>query len=88
MSKPHPFAVEAANNIRSQIAAHLSLVEIDKQERQLAAQHDADNAMSMAVHYLREGNVPGAMRKCVQALSALSKLPDSAGAGRRTGGAA
>lgn len=46
----------------------------------------AHNALSMALYYLRQpsGNVPGAMRKAVQALAALRVL-DAAG---RQGGAA
>ena len=37
---------------------------------------DAQNALAMALHYLRQpsGNVPGALRKTVQALTALSAL--------------
>lgn len=37
---------------------------------------DAQNALAMALHYLRQpsGNVPGALRKTVQALTALSVL--------------
>ncbi len=37
---------------------------------------DAHNALSMALHYLRQpdANVPGAVRKAVQALAALRSL--------------
>ena len=37
---------------------------------------DAHNALAMALHYLRqpEANVPGAVRKAVQALAALRSL--------------
>ena len=37
---------------------------------------EAHNALAMALHYLRQpsGNVPGAMRKAVQALAALRRL--------------
>ena len=37
---------------------------------------EAQNALAMALHYLRQpsGNVPGALRKTVQALTALSAL--------------
>ena len=37
---------------------------------------EAHNALSVALHYLRQpsGNVPGALRKTVQALTALSAL--------------
>ena len=37
---------------------------------------EALNALNMALHYLRQpsGNVPGALRKTVQALTALSAL--------------
>ena len=43
---------------------------------------DAHNALSMALHYLRQprANVPGAARKAVQALAALRSL-DGAGVG-------
>ncbi len=49
----------------------------------LAAQQDAENALSMALHYLRANaaNVPGAMRKAVQALAALNTLQAIAPAG-------
>eukprot|EP01034_Spumella_vulgaris_P024067 gene24067-30366_t len=40
----------------------------------LAAHQEAENALSMALHYLRSsaGNIPGATRKAVQALGALN----------------
>lgn len=40
---------------------------------------EAHNALAMALHYLRQpsGNVPGAMRKTVQALAALRGLQGS-----------
>ena len=55
----------------------------------LAAHQEAENALSMALHYLRSsaGNIPGATRKAVQALGALNRLnkptntPAPAGAG-------
>lgn len=39
---------------------------------------EAHNALSMALHYLRQpsGNLPGATRKAVQALAALRRLDD------------
>ncbi len=42
---------------------------------------DAQNALAMALHYLRQpsGNVPGAQRKTVQALMALSALRSQEG---------
>ena len=42
---------------------------------------EAHNALSMALHYLRQpsGNVPGALRKTVQALTALSALRSQEG---------
>ena len=52
----------------------------------LAAHQEAENALSMALHYLRSSasNVPGATRKAVQALDALNVLqaltPAGAGA--------
>jgi hypothetical protein len=50
----------------------------------MAAQQEAENALAMALHYLRSSasNVPGATRKAVQALGALSTL-QNAGAGVR-----
>lgn len=86
-----PFAQLAANNTITQINAHLALVHSDRQESLIQAHQDAENALSMALRYLRTGagNVPGATRKAVQALSALNTL-QSAGAGRapQIGGAA
>ena len=53
----------------------------------MAAHQEAENALSMALHYLRSSacNVPGATRKAVQALSALKRLhtAPAAGAGAR-----
>lgn len=42
----------------------------------LAAHQEAENALAMALHYLRSnaGNIPGATRKAVQALGALNRL--------------
>ena len=42
----------------------------------LAAHQEAENALAMALHYLRSSasNIPGASRKAVQALGALSRL--------------
>ena len=42
---------------------------------------EAHNALAMALHYLRQpsGNVPGALRKTVQALTALSALRSQEG---------
>lgn len=41
---------------------------------------EAQNALAMALHYLRQpsGNVPGALRKAVQALAALRRLEGAA----------
>ena len=52
-------------------------------EAAMQAQQDAENALSMALHYLRANaaNVPGAMRKAVQALAALNTLQSIAPAG-------
>lgn len=88
-SNPSPFAQLAANNNVTQINAYLALVQGDQQDSLIQAHQDAENALSMALHYLRTGagNVPGAMRKAVQALSALNTL-QAAGAGRKIGGAA
>ena len=43
---------------------------------------EAHNALAMALHYLRQPgpvNVPGAIRKAVQALAALRSMGSSAG---------
>lgn len=42
----------------------------------MAAHQEAENALAMALHYLRSSasNVPGATRKAVQALGALNRL--------------
>ena len=42
----------------------------------LAAHQEAENAVAMALHYLRSSasNIPGATRKAVQALGALNRL--------------
>ncbi len=86
-----PFAKTLADELIRQVKLNVSLAERDKETRLLAAYQEAENALSMALHYLRTGtgNVPGAMRKAVQALSALNTL-QSAGAGRapQIGGAA
>ena len=90
-SNQSPFVQLAANNNVTQINDYLALVNGDQQDSLIQAHQDAENALSMALHYLRAGagNVPGAMRKAVQALSALNTL-QAAGAGRRPqiGGAA
>jgi hypothetical protein len=55
----------------------------------LAMHQEAENALAMALHYLRSGgsNVPGATRKAVQALGALNRLEMlSVGSGARTTG--
>ncbi len=57
----------------------------------MAAHQEAENALAMALHYLRSSasNIPGATRKAVQALGALNRLhtpanmPAPAGAGAR-----
>ena len=57
----------------------------------MAAHQEAENALAMALHYLRSSasNIPGATRKAVQALGALNRLhtpanmPAPAGAGTR-----
>lgn len=57
----------------------------------LAMHQEAENALSMALHYLRSGgsNVPGATRKAVQALGALNRLEMlSLGSGARSTGRA
>lgn len=57
----------------------------------LAMHQEAENALAMALHYLRSGgsNVPGATRKAVQALGALNRLEMlSVGSGARTTGRA
>lgn len=58
----------------------------------MQAHQAAENALSMALHYLRcnSGNIPGATRKAVQALAALNTLqalaPAGAGARVQIGG--
>ena len=58
------------------------------------AQQAAENALCMALHYLRTSasNIPGATRKAVQALAALNNLqalaPAGAGACDQIGGRA
>ncbi len=49
----------------------------------MAAHQEAENALAMALHYLRSSayNVPGATRKAVQALGALNRLHMAAPAG-------
>lgn len=49
----------------------------------MQAHQAAENALSMALHYLRASasNIPGATRKAVQALAALHTLQDAAPAG-------
>lgn len=85
-----PFAKTLADELIRQVKLNVSLAERDKETRLLAAHQEAENALSMALHYLRTGagNVPGAARKAVQALSAMNSL-QAAGAGRgQKGGAA
>ena len=52
-------------------------------EATMAAHQKAENALSMALRYLRSSasNIPGATRKAVQALGALNRLHTSAPAG-------
>lgn len=57
----------------------------------LAIHQEAENALAMALHYLRsnDNNVPGATRKAVQALGALNRLEMlSLGSSARTTGRA
>jgi hypothetical protein len=84
-----PFAKTLADEMIRQVQMNVRHIERDKETRLLAAHQEAENALSMALHYLRKGsgNVPGAMRKAVQALAALNTL-QGAGAGRKIGGAA
>ncbi len=71
-----PYAQTLADELIRQVKLNVSIADRDKETRLLAAHQDAENALSMALHYLRTGagNVPGAMRKAVQALSALNTL--------------
>lgn len=50
--------------------------ELQQEQFTLAMHQEAENALAMALHYLRSGghNVPGATRKAVQALGALNRL--------------
>ena len=72
---------------RAQAAAHLARTNAIQEEAALQAQQEAENALAMALHYVRSGatNVQGATRKAVQALAALNELRDllPAGAGVR-----
>jgi hypothetical protein len=57
----------------------------------LAMHQEAENALAMALHYLRSSgsNVPGATRKAVQAVGALNRLEMlTVGSGARTTGRA
>ena len=87
------FARTLAVEMRGQIYNHLALVKSVEDDRlqttQQAAQQEAENALSMALHYLRKGagNVPGAMRKTVQAMGAMNTLQAAAGAVRQGGAA-
>lgn len=56
----------------------------------LAMHLEAENALAMALHYLRSsGSVPGATRKALQALGALNRLEMvSLSSGTRTTGRA
>ena len=84
-----PFAKTLADELIRQVKLKVSFAEHDNETRLLAAYQEADNALTMSLYYLRTGagNVPGAMRKAVQALSALNTM-QAAGAGRKIGGAA
>lgn len=67
-----------------QAASHLASVQ---ETAVLQAQQQAENALSMALHYVRSGasGAQAASRKAVQALAALNELRDllPAGAGAR-----
>ncbi len=54
----------------------------------LATHQEAENALSMSLHYLRSntGDLSGATRKAVQALGALNRLHAFASAGAGGGG--
>ena len=79
-------------------AAHLTTlntrpisVPVHQDHFTLAMHQEAENALVMALHYLRSSgnNVPGATRKAVQALGALNRLEMlSLGSGARTTGRA
>lgn len=69
---------------------HIS-VPVHQDHFTLAMQQEAENALAMALHYLRSSgnNVPGATRKAVQALGALNRLEMlSVGSGARPTGRA
>ena len=64
---------------------------VHKDHFTLAMHQEAENALAMALHYLRSSgsNVPGATRKAVQALGALNRLEMlSLGSGAHTTGRA
>lgn len=54
----------------------------------LQAHQEAENALAMALHYLRSSasNIPGAKRKAVQAMAALNILQTLSPAGTGTPG--
>lgn len=90
-TSPQQFKAEALAMARE----HLSRTGAPALQEQtaMAAHQAAENALSMALHYLRSSasNVPGATRKAVQALAALNDLQGLAPAGaarRQIGGAA
>lgn len=76
-------ATATPTTTRTHTAQHLSA---------LQAHQAAENALAMALHYLRAStsNIPGATRKAVQALAALNTLqalaPAGAGARVQIGG--
>lgn len=87
-----PTILDLRAEAKRQAIAHLARVgsmasaSAQPEQTAVAAHQAAENALSMALHYLRTGagNIPGAARKAVQALAALNTLQASAaGAGAR-----
>lgn len=78
--------ISAAPRVHRQVG-----VQVHQDHFTLAIHQEAENALAMALHYLRsnDNNVPGATRKAVQALGALNRLEMLAlGSGARTTGRA
>lgn len=80
-----PTILDLRAEAKRQAFAHLarvgSMASVSAQPEQttVAAHQAAENALSMALHYLRTGagNIPGAARKAMQALAALNDLQAS-----------
>lgn len=84
-------AMTSAVTFTSQVVRHAAANNVPQDHFTLAMHQEAENALAMALHYLRSNgsNVPGATRKAVQALGALNRLEMlSVGSGTRITGRA